>query len=326
MNDIKLSFVIPAKNENKNIKSCIDSIKGDESSRFASEIIVVDNGSTDNTVDLAIDAGAKVFVRRDLKISGLRNFGASKSKGEILCFVDADVVILSGWKANAIRVLNNTINGMVGCSPDIPPGSSWVTQAWCLQADVREDEGKRAWLPSMNMAMRREVFFEFKGFNENLVTGEDVDLGIRVARKYNIINSKKLMAIHYGEAKTLVHLFKKEYWRGTSNLVGILSHGISIRELPSIIFPLLNVIILFSNPIFYSYSKNLYSANLIILVFPLLKTLQIICMTREIKKIIPLYIVWFVYSMARTASCFREIILIIKNFPKNTFGSFWGSG
>lgn len=83
----KLSVVISAYNEEKNIRDCLVSIK-----ELADEIIVVNNSSTDKTSKIAKDAGAKVFTQENdpKNIDLQKNFGFSKAKGAWILSLDAD--------------------------------------------------------------------------------------------------------------------------------------------------------------------------------------------------------------------------------------------
>lgn len=80
----KLSTIIITKNEENMIADCLESIS------FSDEIIVVDNGSEDRTVDVAKRLGAKVYIHKTSDFSELRNFGLEKAKGEWVLYVDAD--------------------------------------------------------------------------------------------------------------------------------------------------------------------------------------------------------------------------------------------
>lgn len=82
--DTKLSVIILTRNEEKNIKDCIQSVS------FADEILVIDDGSTDKTVEIAQKMGAKVYNRHLDNFAAQRNFGMSKAKGEWIFFIDAD--------------------------------------------------------------------------------------------------------------------------------------------------------------------------------------------------------------------------------------------
>lgn len=79
------SAVILTKNEEKNIESCIKTLK------WCDEIIVIDDNSTDKTVSIVEKLGAKVFIHPlENNFSQSRNFGLSQVKGEWVLFVDAD--------------------------------------------------------------------------------------------------------------------------------------------------------------------------------------------------------------------------------------------
>ena len=99
-----VSVVIPARNEAENIGPCITSIHAAGGGLLA-EVILVDNGSTDATREIAESLGATVLVRPQATISELRNSGARAASGSIVAFVDADVLVGSGWLTNAVSVL-----------------------------------------------------------------------------------------------------------------------------------------------------------------------------------------------------------------------------
>lgn len=80
----KISAIIIVKNGENLIKDCINSVS------FCDEVIVVDSGSTDKTLDIAKDMGAKVYVLESDDFSALRNFGLEKAAGEWILYVDVD--------------------------------------------------------------------------------------------------------------------------------------------------------------------------------------------------------------------------------------------
>jgi len=85
INHIGLSVIISAYNEEKNITDCIASVK------FADEIIVIDNESTDKTAQIAKHTGAKVFTRKNnLMLNANKNFGFSKAANRWILNIDAD--------------------------------------------------------------------------------------------------------------------------------------------------------------------------------------------------------------------------------------------
>ncbi len=79
-----ISAIVIAKNEEKMIKACLDSLS------FSNEVIVIDNGSEDKTLEIAKKMEAKVFEYKSKDFSDLRNFGADKTTTDWILYVDAD--------------------------------------------------------------------------------------------------------------------------------------------------------------------------------------------------------------------------------------------
>ena len=203
-----VSFIIPTKNEKDNIERCIESIKR-SSVNYNIEIIVVDNGSSDNTVEIARNCGAKVYIIPYVTISRLRNEGAKYSNSKNLAFIDADVMILDGWIEACFQTMQEFNSSFVGSSPSIPENNTWVERVWYLQVLARGGVSIRPWLASMNIMIKKDVFFSVGGFSENLLTGEDVDLGRKLSGSCRIVSNDKIKAVHYGEAKNLLQFYKE---------------------------------------------------------------------------------------------------------------------
>ena len=128
-----LSFIIPAYNENENIEITLDSIRKHVPDVYQYEVVVVDHGSTDNTVKLAADCGAKVLVNPGGTIAGLRNFGVVNSLGDILVFLDADILLTHGWGSNIGKVISSLTAGerlLTGSWISIPDNPNWIEKYW----------------------------------------------------------------------------------------------------------------------------------------------------------------------------------------------------
>lgn len=85
---MKLTVVIPTLNEEKDLYKTLASVKD-----LADEIIVIDSGSTDKTVEIAKSYGAKVINHPFISFSDTRNFGNQEAKGDWILSIEADVVV-----------------------------------------------------------------------------------------------------------------------------------------------------------------------------------------------------------------------------------------
>lgn len=106
---MKISACMIVKNEEKNIKKCIDSYKD-----VVDEIIVVDTGSTDNSVKIAQNLGAKVFYFQWINdFSKAKNFALSKASGDWIVFLDADEYFDKSQSENLRKIIKKYGKGDV---------------------------------------------------------------------------------------------------------------------------------------------------------------------------------------------------------------------
>ncbi|NOG82701.1 MAG: glycosyltransferase [Planctomycetes bacterium] len=234
----KISIIIPAFNEEEHLPSCLESIANLDYPKSYIEIVVVDNGSTDSTKEIARRFGAKVLCDGSLNVSGLRNLGVAESSGEIITFVDADCVVQKEWLKRAERYFDD-LNIAAWGSPPVPPvRSTWVQKTWFLIRKKTNQVQEVDWLESMNLFVRKELFTAIGGFNKSLVTCEDVDFCYRIRECGTIVSDSRIEVVHLGEAATIKEFMRKETWRGKSNLSGIFAHGFRVKEIPSLFLPL----------------------------------------------------------------------------------------
>ncbi|NLM74439.1 MAG: glycosyltransferase [Clostridiaceae bacterium] len=103
---MKISTCLIVKNEADNIARCLDSVK-----TISDEIIVVDTGSTDNTVEIARSFGARVyFYEWDNNFSNAKNFALDKATGDWIIFLDADEYFDSDTPKNLLQMLKRINN------------------------------------------------------------------------------------------------------------------------------------------------------------------------------------------------------------------------
>lgn len=94
----KISIIVPVKNEESVIVRCLSHVR-ETALRYATEIIVVDGGSTDNTVLLARNLADQVLLAPKPGRSAQMHWGAKKATGDLFLFLHADTLLPRNWQA-----------------------------------------------------------------------------------------------------------------------------------------------------------------------------------------------------------------------------------
>lgn len=200
---INLSVIIPVYNAARELGECLSAIV--DLSRSDVEIIVVDDASMDATAAVAVRMGARLLrLEKNSGPSAARNFGAKHAAGEILLFVDADVVVCSGLVDRVIKTFEAYPNvaAVFGSYDAFPRAPTLVSQYRNLLHHYVHQEGKEEastfWAGCG--AIRRSVFESIGGFDEQRFPRpsiEDIELGMRLRRaQYRIYLDKGLQVTH----------------------------------------------------------------------------------------------------------------------------------
>lgn len=172
-----LSIVIPAFNEarliQQSLHSVTTSIAANQRSRFTSEIIVVDNNSTDNTAELARLAGATVIFEPINQIGRARNAGAAQATGDWLLFLDADSLLSPELLADIMRVIES--GKSVGCGSTLrmdglPWWANMTLRFWTAVSVLFR------WAAGALVVCRRDAFQEVGGFDQDLYALDEIRL------------------------------------------------------------------------------------------------------------------------------------------------------
>ena len=233
-----LSFIIPVRNDATRLQHCLRSIAAGRVPPVQIELVVADNGSTDESAAVARAAGATVVLLPGVRIGELRNRAVGAARGALLAFVDADHEIGPGWIQAAVSVLSDPQVAAVGAPYQPPSPATWVQR---LYNRLRRHPGAQEdvdWLGSGNMAVRRSAFERAGGFDTTLETCEDVDLCRKLRGcGYRLVADARLYNVHYGDPRTLRHVFLSELWRGRDNVRVSLRAPRSWRSIVSAAIP-----------------------------------------------------------------------------------------
>lgn len=184
MNGYSFSVVIPAHNEEKYIGKCLRSVRS--AAKYVKpekvEIIVVANRCTDKTAAISKHYGARVVVNDDKCIAAIRNTGVKAAKGDIIVTIDADSMMTkySLYEIKEMLESGRYIGG--GTNPKFDRMSigiafSSMYVAVNLLPIMIKNKG---YLSGAMFWLYKRDFEAIKGFDESLVSLEDMDFAVRL--------------------------------------------------------------------------------------------------------------------------------------------------
>lgn len=306
-----VSIIIPSYNESKFIKLCLESLKKLNYPKDKFEIIVADNGSTDDTVAICSHYTSKVYIAPNLTVGGLRNFGAKKAVGQIYAFIDADCIADLNWLKNAIVILDQE-ECVVGSKYDIPANAKWIEKVWFSQKQKGRHEV--TYINSGNMLMSEKLFNKIGGFNQSIKTGEDYELCLRAKKIAKIISDDAVKVIHLGNPKTLGAFLKREIWHGLGGFGSIKDKWVDLPLFGTIAFFLFSAFQFFSLIIMFFFDTTniflLATGGLIILLIA--TAIYRINYINNLKGFLQLMALYYVYYLGRSIAFFY--IVTRKNY------------
>ncbi len=207
----RISVVVCAHNAESTLADCLE---GCTSLRYPDhEVIVVDDGSSDATAEIASRFDVRLVRTPNQGLSKARNTGIEESTGEIVAFTDADARPDPDWLDYLARSFEASPHAAIGGPNIAPPGAGPVAEAVAnapggpvhvlLADDVAEH------IPGCNMAFKRDVLIAIGGFDPRFrVAGDDVDICWRLhASGYTLGFSPAAMVWHHPRASV------RGYWR-----------------------------------------------------------------------------------------------------------------
>jgi glycosyltransferase involved in cell wall biosynthesis len=265
--DVTVSFIVPAKDEESMLPGTLEGIHNAIKGRLGYEIIVMDNGSTDNTASVAKSKGAQVIYQDYGSIGAVRNTGVQHAQGEYIVFLDADISLADTWFEPFIKVLD-----MLSSNPDIITGSrytspmsaGWIAGSWFWKSP--QSTHQITHVPTGHMITTRQLFDRLNGFNEQLETAEDFDFCFRAKQMgAKVLLNRSLVAVHYGMPRSMGEFFRREIWHGAGDVTTLklaIESRVVIASLVFLIAHLCMLISLVFDPVAYL----LFAVSLVIII------------------------------------------------------------
>lgn len=208
-----VSIILPTYNRLDRLRQVIACLEQQTYALDTVEVIVVSDGSTDGTHkylhDLATPLNLTTVIQANSGPAVARNTGIARATGEIIVFLDDDVVPTRRWLAEHMRIHDQQANAVV-LGPMLTPSGfamqPWVRweQAMLMKQYVQMTEG--VWDATArqfytgNTSLARQYLLDVGGFDETFRRAEDVELAYRlVAYDVEFIFNTEAVGLHYAE-------------------------------------------------------------------------------------------------------------------------------
>jgi len=311
-----VSVVIPAFNEERVIGQCLESLNRVDFPKESFEVIVVDNSSTDRTVEVArlFTSSLNLTVLKKAKghISAVRNLGAAAARGHYLAFLDADMLVSPDWLRRAVSVFSAHSVGVIGAPHGIPEGASWVARVWYQQRQA-DRPGRVSYVASGNLLISRSHFLLVGGFDEHIETNEDCDLCHRArAAGLSVRACPEISTVHLGTPQTVCDFYRNERWHGRSVLRVFLRNISAFQNVRAVSLAFYNLLCLagivwgLAIAIIFGKPGMLAGSILAALLAPVALSARIALRRRRWASFLPLSFLYCVYGLAR-ATCLLKV-------------------
>lgn len=213
----KFSVIIPVFNRENFIKRAVESVLNQSYKNF--ELIVVNDGSTDKTLDVIKNYPIKIISQENRGVSSARNRGIKASYGDIITFLDSD----DEWKKDKLKIQANFFIN----NPEYKIHQTdeiWIKNGKFLNKKrIHQKKEGYIFYDSLHLclispsavAIKREIFDEVGLFREDFEVCEDYELWLRITKKYPVGFSPEKMVIKYGGHKDQLSqkYFAMDRWR-----------------------------------------------------------------------------------------------------------------
>lgn len=215
------SVVIAAYNAKATIAQCIEAVLQQSVPRSQFEVIIVDDGSTDDTRKMIASRDVKILCQPHRGVGAARNLGVEQAQGEIILFTDADCAPAHDWVETLIQPFHDSeISGAKGVYKTYQ--SEVIARFAQLEYEDKYDKMKKEkyidFVDTYCAAYRKSIFSKDGGFDPAFRrSGEDIEFSYRLAeRGYKMVFIPQAIVYHHHVDSLWGYLKRKfyvGYWR-----------------------------------------------------------------------------------------------------------------
>jgi len=224
-----VSVIVTGLNVQNTIEECIQSLLQQNYPENEYEIIYIDGGSTDKTLEIVSNYPIRVLQERGGSPASGRNAGIKKAQGKIIAFTDADSIADKNWLNELLECYDTPeVAGVGGVILPYPEKDYFPRVIGLLLPTFFGSAGARNPAiyptkrfvdhnPTNNSSLLKQVLEEVGYFNEELKIAEDLELDLRIINKgYKLVYTPKAKVSHHGRqslSKFILQMYNYGIWR-----------------------------------------------------------------------------------------------------------------
>lgn len=195
MERVKVSVIVPVYNDKERVLTCVDSIFAQRIETFELDVILVDNGSTDGTYELALEKlqpRYKNLIVDRCAITGsyaARNHGLALAQGEYIAFTDSDCIVSENWiESNLAEIKGKPVNTILAGEVEFFKEENKTTEQSAIDFEntfsmKQEENAENGKCITANFFCYKKFFDSVGVFNSKLKSGGDVEISQRAVTK-----------------------------------------------------------------------------------------------------------------------------------------------
>lgn len=268
---MKISIVIPAYNAEHSVGHCLEALQRQTMRDKIHEIILVDNNSTDRTVDIARGfPGVTVLVQPKKGAAASRNMGIAHATGDIICFTDADCIPLDNWVEMLYqpKLLSKEVVGMKGTylTTQKEVVARFVQIEYEDKYDLLRPEKYINFVDTYSAVYWRDILIANEGgFDEGIFFAEDRELAYRIASRGYKMAFQPEAKVYHLHSNTLLKYFQKKvfigYWTAQT-IRRFPQRGVKDSHTPQVLKLQMGLMLLFAAGVFGTLLSALLSSFL----------------------------------------------------------------
>lgn len=248
-----ISVLIPTFNRVDQLRECINSLKKQTLESQEYEIIIVDDGSSDQTPELgqsfsvSSEGHIRYFRQTNQGPAAARNFGIQNAKGEVVAFIDDDCRAERNWLEELVKGYSDPKVGGTG-GRIISPLKETLADRYCFHVGLLETpkmkEDRVEYVITANASFRKKAVLEIGGFDEHFVFpgGEDPDISYRLTQSgYRLIYNPFAIVNHYHPRS--LNTLRKTFFNYGMGWAILLSK--EKKGLPTVVYHFLSITLVF---------------------------------------------------------------------------------